>query len=165
MFNASNVQSGLVSVEQSSAEPDGTASMSSVAGVPWGTKLQAAPLALTKHVRGGLRPGTVRRLRSYVDEHLNERVSVEVLANIAGLSLFHFMRAFKQSMGATPHQYIVQRRIARSLDLVADTDIPLSEIALMTGFADQSHFARCFREQVGLSPRNYRLGAENATQV
>src|SRR6516162_5663050 len=59
-------------------------------------------------VRGGLPPRALQRVRQYVDAHLNEKISVQSLANIAGLSLYHFARAFKQSEGLTPHDYLVQ---------------------------------------------------------
>jgi AraC-like DNA-binding protein len=108
------------------------------------------------NVRGGLPPRAVRRVREYVEAHLDESISVEVLAGIAGLSMFHFARAFKQSEGLTPHEYLVQCRIRRAQELLADTDLPLSEIALASGFSDQSHCARRFRERVGVTPSSYR---------
>ena len=112
--------------------------------------LQARPL------RGGLPPRALRRVREYVEAHLDETISVQALADIAGLSMFHFARAFKQSEGLTPHEYLVQCRVRHAKDLLASTDLPLSEIALASGFADQSHCARRFREHVGTSPSNYR---------
>ena len=62
-------------------------------------------------VRGGLPLRALQRVRQYVEAHLNEKISVQSLANIAGLSMYHFARAFKQSEGVTPHSYVLERRI------------------------------------------------------
>jgi transcriptional regulator of acetoin/glycerol metabolism len=106
--------------------------------------------------RGGLPPVALKRVQSYIQSHLAERVSIEQLAAVAGLSAFHFARAFKQSEGTTPHEYLVDRRVAHACALLKETDTPLSEIALASGFADQSHFARQFKKRVGISPRLFR---------
>ena len=107
---------------------------------------------LHPRIRGGLPPRALRRVREYIDSHLEETISIETLAGIAGLSMYHFARAFKQSEGLTPHDYLVRCRVRRAQDLLASTDLPLSEIALASGFSDQSHCARRFREHVGITP-------------
>jgi transcriptional regulator of acetoin/glycerol metabolism len=114
------------------------------------------------HHRGGLPPGSLRRVREYIDSHLAERLSVERLAAVAGLSVFHFARSFKQSQGTTPHDYLLERRIVRAQALLDDTDTPLSEIALVSGFADQSHFTRHFRKRVGVPPSTFRQSQRRA---
>jgi len=95
-------------------------------------------------------------VREFIETHLEENISIQTLAAIAGLSKYHFARAFRQSEGITPHGYLVQCRVRRAQDLLAATDLPLSEIALASGFADQSHCARRFREHVGVTPSSYR---------
>jgi AraC-like DNA-binding protein len=107
-------------------------------------------------LRGGLPPATLRRVREFVDAHLAENIDTEALAATAGLSPFHFARAFKKSEGATPHRFVLQRRIAKAQELLSGSDNPISEIALAVGFADQSHFTRRFSELVGLSPGQFR---------
>ena len=114
---------------------------------------QRAPAA---QARGGLTPGAMRRVREYVDAHLGESMDLAELASIAGLSVFHFARQFKQSAGVTPHSYLVQRRVERAQDLLARTDLALSEIAVAAGFSDQSHLARHFRQMLGTTPREFR---------
>ena len=114
---------------------------------------QRAPAA---QARGGLPPGAMRRVREYVDAHLGESMDLPELASIAGLSVFHFARQFKQSAGVTPHSYLVQRRVERAQDLLARTDLALSEIAVAAGFSDQSHLARHFRQMLGTTPREFR---------
>ncbi len=113
-------------------------------------------LVLPHQARGGLPPRTLRRVREYVETHLEENIGLETLAAAAGLSVFHFARAFKQSEGVTPHSYLLQQRIERAQQLLTGTDLPVSEIALATGFFDQSHFARHFRERVGTPPSTFR---------
>src|SRR6516165_4621835 len=114
---------------------------------------QTAPVA---HVRGGLPPRVVRRLREHIESNIDQRIGVEALAKLANLSVCYFVRAFKQSVGMTPHNYLIRRRVGRTMELLSGTDMPISEIALAAGFADQSHCARRFRQYVGVSPRDYR---------
>jgi AraC-like DNA-binding protein len=114
---------------------------------------QRAP---TSQARGGLPPGAMRRVREYVDVHLGESMDLAELAAVAGLSVFHFARQFKQSAGVTPHSYLIKRRIERAQDMLARTDLALSEIALAAGFSDQSHLARHFRQILGTTPREFR---------
>lgn len=102
--------------------------------------------------RGGLAPARANRICEYIDSHLQENIALEVLAEIAHLSVHHFARAFRQSLGTPPHNYIVQRRIEHAQQLLRNTDLPLSEIAIDAGFTDQSHLARHFRTITGISP-------------
>jgi AraC-like DNA-binding protein len=118
-------------------------------------------LALRRHTprpkaSGGLSPSTLRRIREYVDAHLDQNIALESLAATADLSLYHFARTFKQSEGTTPHAFVLERRLAKARDLLTATDLPLSEIAFAVGFADQSHLARRFRQIVGMSPGQFR---------
>jgi AraC-like DNA-binding protein len=119
-------------------------------------------LAISRHVskpsraRGGLPPATLRRIREYVDTHLDQNIELESLAATAELSLYHFARTFKQSEGTTPHAFVLERRLARARELLARTDLSLSEVAFAVGFADQSHFTRRFRQMVGVSPGQFR---------
>jgi len=102
--------------------------------------------------RGGLPSARTSRICEYIDSHLQENIALDVLAEMAGMSVHHFARAFRQSVGMPPHGYVVHRRVERAQQLLGATDLPLSEIALVTGFSDQSHFARHFRRLTGISP-------------
>jgi AraC-like DNA-binding protein len=106
--------------------------------------------------RGGLPPGAMRRVREHVEVHLSESMDLAELAGVAGLSVYHFARAFKQSTGVAPHHYLVQRRIERAREMLARSELPLSEIALAAGFSDQSHLARLFRQMLGITPGQFR---------
>jgi transcriptional regulator of acetoin/glycerol metabolism len=107
-------------------------------------------------VRGGLPPGAMRRVREHVEVHLSESMDLAELAGVAGRSVYHFARAFKQSTGETPHHYLVRRRIEQAREMLAHSELPLSEIALATGFSDQSHLARHFRQMLGMTPGQFR---------
>jgi AraC-like DNA-binding protein len=102
--------------------------------------------------RGGLSPALTHRICKYIESHLDERISLEALASMAGLSAHHFARAFRQSVGTPPHGYLLQRRLEHVEHLLRDTQLPLSQIALDVGFSDQSHLARHFRRLTGMPP-------------
>jgi AraC-like DNA-binding protein len=107
-------------------------------------------------VHGGLSPGALRRVRMYIEEHLVERIRLADLAAVAGLSVYHFAREFKRTVGLSPHSYVTRRRVEGAQEMLASTDRPLSDVALACGFFDQSHLARHFREFAGVTPAEYR---------
>ena len=96
------------------------------------------------------------RVREYVDAHLDSRLDVPALARIVGMSASHFSRSFHKAVGVSPHTYIIQCRVTRAQELLATTQLPLTEIALSSGFSDQSHFSRRFHELIGVPPREFR---------
>jgi AraC-like DNA-binding protein len=106
--------------------------------------------------RGGLAPGALQRVCDHVEARLAERIALRELADVARLSACHFSRAFKQSVGASPHRYVMTRRIAAAARLIRESRSPLTEIALMVGFSDQSHFTRVFASMMGEAPSIYR---------
>jgi AraC-like DNA-binding protein len=105
---------------------------------------------------GGLTPRALQRVRDYIDEHLTENIELAALADITGLSRCYFARAFKQSVGTPPHYYLMQRRLERAQKLLAESNLSLAQIALASGFSDQSHFSRRFRLFFGMTPRAFR---------
>jgi transcriptional regulator of acetoin/glycerol metabolism/AraC-like DNA-binding protein len=118
------------------------------------TLLKLPPAAPQAH--GGLSAGAMRRVREYVEMHLSENTDLATLAAVAGLSMHHFARQFKQSAGVTPHYYLTKKRVERAQEMLAQTDLSLSEIAYAAGFSDQSHLARHFRYMIGTTPREFR---------
>jgi AraC-like DNA-binding protein len=106
--------------------------------------------------RGGLSPAAMRRVREYIEAHLNDSMELAELSAIAGLSVFHFARQFKQTTGVTPHFYLVRRRVERAKELLTRTELSLSDIAFAAGFADQSHLTRHFRQLAGITPGQFR---------
>jgi AraC-like DNA-binding protein len=117
------------------------------------TLLKPAP---APQAHGGLSTGALRRIREYMELHLGESIDLSMLAGVAGLSVHHFARQFKQSIGVTPHHYLTQKRVERAQEMLAQTDLSLSEIAYAAGFSDQSHLARHFRHMLGTTPREFR---------
>jgi AraC-like DNA-binding protein len=117
--------------------------------------------ALWKSSRGGLAPRMLRTVREYIDTHLSSHIEVEVLANTAGLSTWHFSRAFKQSVGMAPHAYVVLRRLQKACELLTEPDLCLAEIALACGFADQSHLTRVFSRKLHSTPGAWRRARDS----
>ncbi|MEM7721279.1 MAG: AraC family transcriptional regulator [Pseudomonadota bacterium] len=96
------------------------------------------------------------RVTEYIDAHFGGAISVQDLADVACLSQYHFSRAFAAATHATPHQFVMNRRIAESKVLLADAAIPLAEVAYICGFANQSHFTTIFKDSMGVPPGKYR---------
>jgi AraC-like DNA-binding protein len=113
--------------------------------------------------RGGLAPWQIRRVSTHIDEHLSQTIQCDDLARLVRLSLSHFMRAFRESFGCPPHTYLMKRRMERAQGLMLTTDIPLGQIALDCGLADQSHLSRLFQKFVGESPAAWRRARANCT--
>jgi AraC-like DNA-binding protein len=109
----------------------------------------------------GLAPWQIRRVLTYVDASLDTPIRNKDLAAVARLSEFHFNVAFRKSVGHSPHEYIIRRRMERAQGLMLSTDKALSEIAAECGLADQPHFTRLFRRFVGESPAAWRRARAN----
>ena len=106
---------------------------------------------------GGLARWQIHRVIQYVETNIGrESLQTPRLANVAGLSPFHFIRMFRRSMGQSPQEFVTQRRIERSQTLLLATNMRLAQIAADCGFSDQSHFIRQFRKCVGASPGAWR---------
>lgn len=101
---------------------------------------------------GALWPAIVHMERCY-----GENISMKEMAAMTGLSSTHFNRRFLQLLRSTPSDHLRSIRVRVACKLLSTTQIPLASIAAETGFTDQSHFTRCFREGTGLTPRDYRL--------
>jgi len=87
----------------------------------------------------------------YMKEHFNDHLKLENLAQISGLSKYHFLRKFKEEFKMTPHAYLLQIRIHNAKNMLLNHK-PLTDIALSCGFSDQSHFTRVFNKIYGMSP-------------
>ena len=106
---------------------------------------------------GGLSGRTLRRVLSYIAENHEHELTLEDLAGEAAMSTFHFAREFKRATGTTPHQHLIRFRVERAKALLAESQLPLAEVGLRTGFSHQSHFTRLFRRLTGTTPQSYRL--------
>lgn len=106
--------------------------------------------------RTALAPWALKRVIDLVEARLDEELSLADLAGAARLSGSHFARAFKRTTGVAPYRYVLARRIVRAQSLLADTRLPIIEIAARCGYSDPGHFATLFRRETGYSPRQYR---------
>ena len=95
-------------------------------------------------------------MRDYVEAHLDEDLSLTVLADIACLSPYHFSRSFKLALGIGPHCYVRRRRLERAKTLMRRTNRPFAWVAQEAGFADQSHLTSIFRRETGVTPGQFR---------
>jgi AraC family transcriptional regulator len=112
--------------------------------------------AASGSVRGGLAPWQERHAKEIIEANLDSKVPLPQLARECGLSTGHFSRAFKNTMGIPPHQWLLHRRIENAMRLLRKRQFSLSEVALACGFSDQSHFTRVFTRLSGMSPRVWR---------
>ena len=110
-------------------------------------------------VTGGLSPFVLRNVLAYIEEHLARPLTLADLAEQAALSEYHFARMFRQSMQQAPHQYVMLRRMEKAQDLVRNTRLPLTEIALACGFNSASHFSNRFRSVTGITPSRLRAAS------
>jgi AraC-like DNA-binding protein/DNA-binding MarR family transcriptional regulator len=108
--------------------------------------------ARSKDQRGGLAPWQLRRATEYMSEHLADTVLLKDLARQTGLSSSRFGRAFKLSMGVSPHRWQMNLRVLEAKEMLREGTRSQADIALATGFAEQSHFSRVFKEVVGVPP-------------
>jgi AraC family transcriptional regulator len=106
--------------------------------------------------RGGLAPWQVRVATELMIERMGEDITLSEAAQACGLSISYFSRAFKRSLGAPPHRWLLQQRVQRAKSLLRDGELALADVAAACGFADQSHFTRVFTGIVGVSPGAWR---------
>lgn len=104
----------------------------------------------------GLSPYRLRRAIEYIEQHLDQDLSITDLACIVEISPYHFSRMFKQSTGVPPHRYLLLKRIERSKELLSNRDLPIVEVCQAVGFQNQSHFCAAFHKIVGVTPTGYR---------
>ncbi|MBQ3860072.1 MAG: helix-turn-helix domain-containing protein [Clostridia bacterium] len=103
--------------------------------------------------------GYVYRILAYVDTHYSENITMNDLSAELGLSPDYMARKFKSALRMTPSEYVRKFRIARAMELLVTTDLPVAEVAKRTGFSDVSLFSRVFKQSVGLPPASYRKNA------
>ena len=122
------------------------------------SNLEAASVAVPTAARGTLDARRLRRVKEIIEAHLDEELTIEVLASEVSLSPFHFARAFKVATGMSPHRYVSNLRVEKAKVLIAEGKIPLAEIARQCGFSSQSYFTTWFKRIVGVTPGAYRAG-------
>ena len=116
----------------------------------------AVPSSRRVTFTGGLSAAKLRQVTEFIGDNYEREIKLAELAQVAGMSSFHFAREFKRSTGTTPHQYLIKFRIEHAKALLAKRDLPLIEVGLRSGFSHQSHFTRLFRRVTGTTPHLYR---------
>ena len=108
----------------------------------------------------GLAEWQKRRILRHVSENLGLSIRIENLASLAGLSVSYFSRRFRSSFGVAPGQYVRLGRLEHAKSLLRQTASPLCQIAVASGFSDQSHMSRAFQAVVGSTPARWRRDGE-----
>ena len=106
--------------------------------------------------KGGLTPYRMRRVTEFIQEHIEEEITLNELARNVGLSASHFCSLFHKTSGKTPHQFILHCRIQHAKALLATQSNSILDVALASGFRTHQHFSRIFRRHVGIPPSTYR---------
>lgn len=145
---------GALTAEASDGTPSGLVFVETITAALGLQLVQQAGVVVPRPepVRGGLAPGVKRRVLDLMHAQPEERLTIEALAREAGLSPAHFARAFHDSVGMAPHQYLVQLRLERARRLLDAPGAVLADVALRSGFADQAHFTRFFKRRFGVTP-------------
>lgn len=115
--------------------------------------------ALARRAAPALPPARLRRILDFIETHFAETISLETLAGLADLSTWHFIRSFHSATGHPPHRYLTLRRVERATALLRETTLPLTDIAVRCGFADQSHLTTLLRRHTGQTPARIRREA------
>ena len=116
----------------------------------------SAVQSVASPVRGGLDRRRLLRVLDYIEANLEDDLTLEGMASIACLSLYHFARCFKQAVGQSPHRYVSARRLEHAKALLIQGDRPLVDIALALRFSSQANFTRAFSQTTGLAPGRFR---------
>ena len=99
---------------------------------------------------------TLERARDLIDAHLDRPLDLEAMARAAHFSRFYFLRAFRKTFHETPHQYLTRKRIEKAKELLANSELPITEICFDVGFESLGSFSALFHKAVGWSPSIYR---------
>jgi AraC family transcriptional regulator len=113
-------------------------------------------LAISPQAKGGISRVRLQRVLDYIAANGHLDIKLGDLADVAGMSRFHFARLFRQDMGVTPHRYLMDQRLQQAKALLRLDTRSVSEVAAETGFANAGHFARVFRRYAGVSPTEWK---------
>jgi len=111
---------------------------------------------INKSNYGGLAPHKLSIVIDYIRSNLNEKITIATLANLLGLSEYHFIRCFKESRGISPYQYILKERLKKAIEMIKKTDENLAHISLNCGFYSQSQMNLMLKKHFNLTPKDLR---------
>jgi AraC family transcriptional regulator len=123
-------------------------------------KVLSPPMIMPKYDRG-LPSIKLRQALEYIEDNLSQNISLVEIARQIDMSQHYFCRSFKQSIGITPHQYLIQQRVERAKQLLTRSKLTILDITDECGFANPSHFAKYFRQHTGISPRQFRSQSQD----
>lgn len=106
--------------------------------------------------RRQLAPWQVARVLRFIDANLADKIGPQDFAGLTRCSTSHFARAFRATVGEAPYAYLIRRRVERAKEMILGTDLPLAQVAIDCGLADQAHLTRLFTRMVGVSPGAWR---------
>jgi AraC-like DNA-binding protein len=106
----------------------------------------------------GLSWPRLRRVCNFIQDNLNQQLTLLVLSAVVHMSPYHFARLFKQSTGVPPHRFVLERRIARASALLREPQLSIRQVGRLVGFRTPSHFTTAFRRMTGITPSAYRCG-------
>ena len=159
-FEHDGLTRGLAELCREAASPDNVFSLMaegwSIQALAHMSRISERSQQPPSEVRGGLPGRSLRRLEEYVRENLAEPICLAELSGIAGLSKRHFLRAFQESIGATPYNYVLSLRINEAKRRLSETGDSVVDVALATGFSHAQHFSTSFKKATGLTPTAYR---------
>lgn len=98
----------------------------------------------------------LQRIDDYIDEHLDQSIGLDDLAQAVGLSRFHFSRLFSNTLGRSPYQHVIRKRLERARHLLVSSELSVAAVALSAGFSSQAHFSALCRRELGATPRSLR---------
>lgn len=101
-------------------------------------------------------PAEIQRVIKYVDHHFSEAIDIDQMADIAGLSRYHFSRRFRAHLSVSPRQYLEQQRLKDSCNYLLEPKLSIQEISERCGFNDPNYYAKVFKKAFGLTPREFR---------
>jgi AraC family transcriptional regulator len=108
-----------------------------------------------RHYKGGLSQQHLKQVKDYINEYLDQDLSLAELAAVVQLSAYHFARLFKQSTRVSPHQFLIRCRVERAKQLLLKGDLTIAQVAQAVGFASQAHLNYHFKRLVGMTPKTF----------
>jgi AraC family transcriptional regulator len=100
----------------------------------------------------------LQRIDDYIEAHLDQSIGLDDLAQAVGLSRYHFSRVFSNTLGRSPYQHVIRKRLERAHHLLLSSELPVAAVALSAGFSSQAHFSALCRRELGATPRGLREG-------
>ncbi|MBD3887398.1 helix-turn-helix transcriptional regulator [Phormidium tenue FACHB-886] len=124
-------------------------------------KINSPSRQFIQEYKGGLPIHKLTQVIEYIDECLDQNIGLSELAQVVNMSQYHFARLFKQSVGITPHQYLIKQRVERAKRLLRQYDLSIADIALRCGFANQGHLSYHFKRLMKVTPKAFLNSSKN----